>query len=442
MRADRPSRGAHNIAHLRAGTPASATVLVLYDQYSTFTNTVLDHLRAFGLYSRYKHVYCHGQNPAPRVDWDRIDAVLIHYCLRVAFEQIPQELQDRLAAFQGPKILFVQDEYDLTENTRKAIERLGIAIVFTCVPQAYRDLIYPASRFPGVDFETTLTGYIPLDLEQVGQAPAIRERPLLIAYRGRALPYYYGDLGQEKLVIAQRMRQACTERGMPCDIEWDDSRRIYGTDWPRFLMSAKATLGTESGCNLFDDDGSLRAKVGRFLQAHPSGTYDEARRALFGDQIEQPIMNQISPRFFEAICYKTALVLFEGNYSGVLQPWRHFIPLRKDFSNLEEVFAHLRDDIFLQEMVDRTFQDVVQSERFTYRSFIRGYDTVLSAKLPQARRTASKNTWGADVTETPVRSNPVPPPPRWMSQLWNALPGPLREHLHHRVVRMWMAIKQ
>jgi hypothetical protein len=51
------------------------------------------------------------------------------------------------------------------------------------------------------------------------------------------------------------------------------------------------------------------------------------------------------------------MVLFEGRYSGVLKPHRHYIPLKKDFSNFDEVVAKIRDVEGLQEMVDRTFDE-------------------------------------------------------------------------------------
>ena len=45
----------------------------------------------------------------------------------------------------------------------------------------------------------------------------------------------------------------------------------------------------------------------------------------------------ISPRHFEAAALRVCQVLFEGRYSGVMEPMRHYIPLRKDFSNFDEV---------------------------------------------------------------------------------------------------------
>lgn len=416
-------------------------ILVLYDEYSTFTNTVFDHLVSFRHHSKHKHYYCHGHNPSARVNWQQFDAVVIHYCLRVAFNHIPAELEEKITRFPGIKILFVQDEYDLTENTRKAIERLQLQMVFTCVPEAYRDEIYPQRRFPDVEFVSNLTGYVPPSPPASLNIPPIRDRQVIIAYRGRALPYFYGDLGQEKLVIAQRMRQACDERHLASDIEWDDEHRIYGENWPRFLMSAKATLGTESGCNLFDYDGGLRARVSEALATNPDASYEEVRKTLSDPGPERPIMNQISPRFFEAICFKTALILFEGTYSGILRPWEHFIPLRKDFSNLQDVFSRVADDAFLQALVDRAHRDIIESNKYTYESFVAQYDAAIEHYRPSSRGTAPPDSCGEDVTEVPLRSKPVAPPPQWLSRAWNMIPLPVRKHLQYRAVRLWMKVR-
>ena len=85
-----------------------------------------------------------------------------------------------------------------------------------------------------------------------------------------------------------------------------------------------------------------------------------------------------SPRIFEAITLKSALILFEGKYSGVIKPFIHFIPLKKDFSNIDNVFDKLKDDNYLQLMVDRAFKDVILSGLYTYSSFINNYDKQIS----------------------------------------------------------------
>ncbi len=55
------------------------------------------------------------------------------------------------------------------------------------------------------------------------------------------------------------MKRRAEQAGIAADIELDDSHRIYGIAWYRFLASCRATLGTERSANVFDDEGSLRA---------------------------------------------------------------------------------------------------------------------------------------------------------------------------------------
>ena len=51
----------------------------------------------------------------------------------------------------------------------------------------------------------------------------------------------------------------------------------------------------------------------------------------------------ISPRHFEAAAFRICQVLFEGEYSGVLRPMVHYIPLKKDFSNFDQVVGLIGD---------------------------------------------------------------------------------------------------
>src|SRR5205823_1434331 len=124
------------------------------------------------------------------------------------------------------------------------IEYLGISIVFTCVPEPFIEAVYPRSRFPHVEFVTVLTGYVPADLAALRPGKPMRDRPIVIGYRGRINPLWYGELGQEKVEIGRRMKAICDQRGLKTDIAWREEDRIYGDDWFRFLGRCKATLGS------------------------------------------------------------------------------------------------------------------------------------------------------------------------------------------------------
>jgi glycosyltransferase involved in cell wall biosynthesis len=360
-------------------------LLVLYDDRSTHVRTIEEHLLAFRTYSRHAVSFMPATGFVPGVDaaetnldFSAFDAVAVHYSIRLSIEEhLSRAITEALVAFNGVKLLFIQDEYDTTETARRWMERLGFDGVFTNVPREALESVYPKSRFPGVDFIPTLTGYVPEDTSIDLYARPLAERHVLIGYRGRILPNHYGDLGQEKYRIGIEVKRLAEERQLPVDIEVDDSRRIYGNDWYRFLGSCRATLGTESGSNVFDFDGSLA----RAAQQNPDLTYEAFRDRFLTNHEGKVRMNQVSPKIFEAVRLRTALVLFEGEYSGVVQPDVHFIPLKKNFSNIAEVFSKLQDLDFLRDLTDRAYRDVIESGRYSYRSFVGGADEYLDRRF-------------------------------------------------------------
>jgi hypothetical protein len=370
--------------------------LVLYDAQSTFTNTVYDHVDAFARHSGHRITYaCILPASRKRVSFDAFDAVVVHYSVRVALGWLPDRYRDALARYSGLKILFLQDEYEYTETARRAIEDLGIGVLFTCVPDAYREAIYPRARFPRLRLEPTLTGYVLDENTSCRTVPRISERKLVIGYRGRSLPFWYGDLGQEKVRIGQRMREICRARGIPVDIAWEEADRIYGERWVDFLASCKSTLGTESGSNVFDERGEVRRAVEAELAARPDVTYEEVAEKHLKHLEGRVRMNQVSPRVFEAATLRTALVLFDGEYSDVVRPDRHFIPLRKDFSNVDQVLARLADDDELQSMVDLTYSEIIASGRYGYRQFIDRFDAVVRDCIGSLSRARASSVNGA-----------------------------------------------
>lgn len=407
------------------------SVLVIYDAHATHTNTVYDHVAMLGAASGVAHHYLHcGDARLP--DLAAYRAVVVHYSARLVTGVVSQRLIAHLAAWYGKKILFVQDEYDMTETLRCAINHIDFDLVYTCVPEDRRDRIYPRGRFPKTQFVSTMTGFAPDPIPDAGLTP-IDLRPVWVGYRGRALPYWYGDLGQEKRLIALQMRDACSVAGIPHDIAWSEDKRIYGPAWPAFLRSCRATLGTESGSNIFDDDGAIRAAFERYARAHPEADYPTARAAVLGTRAEETLMNQVSPRIFEAIAAGTALVLYEGSYSGVVRPDRHFIALRKDGRNIADVLYRLADTRALSDMAARAWDDVIASGHFGARRFMAAYDGALArlgvttTDLPQSPQ--------APITPAPLRFPHVSAPPM-LGGLWRQLPIPIRQRLAPPIRRL------
>lgn len=358
-------------------------VLILYDYDSTYVNTIAEHLQSFTYFSRHHIFYATATHEAVcTADLAYFDAVVIHYSIRLSRQDhLSASYAEAIETFRGLKILFIQDEYDTTEIARAWIEKLGIQLVFTCVPKAYLGRVYPPERFSRVEFVPTLTGYVPISLEHQTIWKPLSERPFLLGYRGRELPYWYGNLGRDKLLIGQKMRRICEARGLPINIEWEENQRLYGDRWYTFLADCQATLGTESGSNVFDFYGEIRENISIAIKENPHITYEEIYDNYLKDHEGQIVMNQISPKFFEAIALKTALVLFEGEYSGIVERDVHYISLKKDFSNVDEVLEKLQDIRFLEKLVDRAYADIVESGVYSYRKFVDRFDDFLARKV-------------------------------------------------------------
>jgi hypothetical protein len=361
-------------------------ILYFYAHTQTYTATVFEHIQSLGKYSRNNIFYISSnQESELNVNLDNFDAIIIHYSIRLPFDQIPECYINDFQEFKGIKAIFIQDEYDYTKRAWYWIKRLNITLVFTVVPRENISKAYPTKEFPGVSFVNVLTGYVPEILPQTLHKPP-SQRSLMVGYRGRPLPIRYGALGQEKSEIGRLVREFCEEKDISCDIEWSEEMRIYGDGWYDFVFSCRAMLGSESGSNVFDWDGTLLQQIDKFKSTNPAATDKDIYLELISDLEIANLMNQVSPRVFEAIACRTVLVLFEGDYSGVLTPWEHFIPVKKDGSNLEEVFRLLHDDEYVDTLVDRAYNDIIMSGVYSYEGFVKiideGFEKVLMS-LPK-----------------------------------------------------------
>ena len=374
---------------------------MLYDTWKTGIGTLQDHLDCFSRHSTSTWWYTHGaQGGRCLVDLDAFDAVAVHYSIRLCFPNwISDSWANAFERYEGAKILFIQDEYDNPSLSRDWIHRLAFDDVFTVVPTEHVARVYPSEIVGPSRFHSILTGYAP----EAHEAPAPRtppsRRPILIGYRGRRLPARYGHLARQKVEVGRIVREACEERNLAHDIEWEETKRLYGDAWPRFLAGCRTMLATESGSNVFDWDGTLQGRIDRATLLNPRMSYEEIHEAYIGDLEGEVEMNQISPKVFEAIAARTGLVLLEGRYSGILKPDRHYIPIRGDFSNLDEVLEKIDDGPAVDRMAERAFEEIIGTGRHGWRAFVGFVDERLEHTWREKAYAARHDLWSVPPTQ-------------------------------------------
>ncbi|MBI2190645.1 MAG: glycosyltransferase family 1 protein [Planctomycetes bacterium] len=353
-------------------------ILVLSTFDGKNANVIRDFLLSFNAYSRHRYHYVFNTQILDKeTDFSPYDVILIFWSVYLLGEYLSQEAIEGIRNAPALKVQFLQDEYRDVRAMNQAMAKLGIQVMFTCVEESQHEIFYPQALIPSLEGTySVLTGYVPAYLEKAAPL-GMASRALDVGYRSRSVPYFLGDLGREKTLIAHRFQDICWRKGLSYDISVREEDRIYGRAWPRFLRSCRMTLGTGSGASVVDFDGQIRRRCDEYLKAHPDASYAEVKERFFQDVDGQVVIETISPRFFEAAALGCTLVLHEGPYAGLLVPDRHYIPVKKDYSNVEEVVEKIRDSGFCERLAAQTREDLIASGKHSYRKFVERFDAIL-----------------------------------------------------------------
>lgn len=358
---------------------------------NTQAATVTEYLDALHRFSKHRVFEVSMLNHFPaKLDLGRFDAVIIHYSLSIGpliNHYLGPHLIARLKQYRGLKAAFLQDEYREIETYWRHCNELGLDVLFSCVPDDEISKVYPADKVPGLRVVNVLTGYVPEALMNY-PSPPIAERRIDVGYRSRKMPYWLGRLGYEKTFISEEFARRCAPHGMRLDLSTEEGERLYGEAWTQFIASCRAVIGAESGASIIDFDGQLERRVDDYCARNPKAGFEQVFDLFLAPYEGSLRLNQISPRCFEAAALRTPMILFEGDYSGILERNRHFIPLKKDFSNFEEVLHKLSDDDELQAMADRTYAEVAANPHYQYSAFIEIVDRVLDEEI-ESRQTVA-----------------------------------------------------
>ena len=251
-------------------------------------------------------------------------------------------------------------------------------------------------------------------------------------------------LGFDKVRVGEVVKAYCDKHGVSNDIAWSEEARIYGPKWYDFLSSCKTTLGSESGSNVFDWNGDLSQIVDQYMNEHPQATPQEVYRSVIHEREIDGLMNQVSPKIFEAIASRTVLVLFEGEYSGVIKPGVHFIALNKNGNNISEVVDLILNGAYLDEMADRAWNDVIVTGKYSYQAFVDLVDNELerSVGISKIRTECSMlitDQFTSEITENPIRS--APPKPS-TDTLLNTISGStgVKDSVRRLLIYMWLKL--
>jgi hypothetical protein len=410
-------------------------VLVAYCALNwPWRKTVEDHVYCFRRYGSQRYVYVNLAVPwlANAYLPLRFDAVIWHTTFLGWVRWTPPDQRigvmkraERIAARAPFQVALPQDEFLGSEKVNDVVRDFGVDHVFSVAPESEWPLIYDGVDRDRVRFSRVLTGY--LDEATVRRVDRIlaegSERTIDIGYRSGPPKPFLGRHAMLKTEVAEVTRSRAIERGLRVDISTRPEDTLLGDDWYRWLARCRFTLGVEGGASVLDRDGSVLACTERIQRQRPDATFDELEANCFPGRDGELDLHALSPRHLEACATRTAQILVEGEYNGVLEAGRHYLPLRRDFSNLDDLLDAVAADRGREQLVDTAHRDVVASGRWTYQRLV----SDVERRLPQR---SGQRAGGAALTLARLVDNATKPllplATRVLMPLRRALYGALR----------------
>ena len=342
-----------------------------------------------------------------KINLDRFDVIITHYSLSLGpmiDYYLGKELIQKLRNFKGLKIAFLQDEYRQLNTYWKNLNELDIDILFSCVPLIEIKKVYPIKEVPNLRVVNVLTGYIPTSFLKQKKIP-ISKRHIDVGYRTRKTPFWLGRLGYEKYFISDEFEIRSKSYKLNTSLSSKEGDRLYGKKWINFINSCRTLLGVESGSSIVDFDGSIEKKVESYVAKNPTASFDEVFDKFLKKIDGNVNLHQISPRCFEAIALKTPLILFEGKYSGILKKNKHYISLKKDFSNFDDVVKKINDHSYLQKIANRAYNDIALDPKLSYKYFINKIDKIIDIEFKKRKKNITNKPYTYNEFKNDINSS-------------------------------------
>jgi hypothetical protein len=262
------------------------------------------------------------------------------------------------------------DEFLSLQRLRDFLVEARIDLLLTPVEPALWESLYPAAARPYA-IRPFLTSYIDDGLVRLARrvSPDLARRSIAVSYRAWQAPAWLGEMGVLKREVGLRAAAWAHKGGLRADVAIGDEGRLVGDAWIRLLGASRAVAGVEGGSSLIDPAGDLSMEdmTPQGLGAgDPVWTPPSSAIALAG----ATELRALSPRHLEAVVTRTFQVLVEGDYSGALEPGRHYQPVRRDLSDIDAALDRSQDLTYAQAMVDRAYDEIVASGRYSWRGIV------------------------------------------------------------------------
>lgn len=266
------------------------------------------------------------------------------------------ETRNGFARRKGKLAVFIGNEYDLMSDKITFISETGAEYICTQLPLDTARWLYA-----GCVAGTILPLPHALNPERFHPLSDSR-RDIDIGFIGDIYFPWVGDIERTNLI------QFFSDKGKLFNLNcFIATQRLDGDNWNLFLNACKGIIGAESGTYYLNGKGELLRQAKEYMHSYPETSFHQLYNLFFRD-VENPVSGKaISSRHFEPIGTKTCQLLLEGHYNGILKPDEHYIPIRRDLSNVVEAIGKLRDTGYRQMIADQSYDFIMDTHTYRHR---------------------------------------------------------------------------
>jgi hypothetical protein len=260
------------------------------------------------------------------------------------------------------KVAMPQDEYDCSAILDNWMFDWKVDRIYSVLSSEYWNLLYPKYSKCG-QIVSGYTGYISDDWIESWKNPKPHSmRKIDVSYRASKLDENFGSHGQLKWKIAQKFKDAIPDNSnLALDISWHKQDLIPGNSWHTFIEDSKFCLIVPSGSSILDPYNKIRNCVNLYKVVKKNPSFEQIERHCFPGQDNKNLFTAISPRNLEAALAETVQIGVMGDYSGLMKPMEHYIPINKDCSNIYEVLQMMKDSLLINK-IKKNCKELILSE--------------------------------------------------------------------------------
>ncbi len=256
---------------------------------------------------------------------------------------------------RGKLLLFIGNEYTHMREKIAFAQQAQADYIASQLP-------IESARWLYAHCENTTVLAAPAALNPNRYYPGEGPRDIDIGFRGDRYPLWLGDAERSEVIEALQYRVEAMN--LVADIQF---QRVAAPEWQMFLNRCKGIVGAEAGTYFLERDDRAARSACAHLQRYPETTIANLRQTFFSNLSNYVSGKAISSRHFEAIGTKTAQLLLEGGYNGILESDIHYFAIRRDLSNMDEILSRFQDEKERAQIVDTAYSLAMSEHTYSHR---------------------------------------------------------------------------